>query len=185
MPSSGQLTEGVYLLKIDPGCTLSTGLWHIKGLTHRDRNLTADQWKPDPLQLKWLQQPLNLTENPDLFSHPDVPDVNLPMLNQPKYDDLRSETSEVSDQVAKIQAMLGKHQIPWYVYLMIAVVGVLSGVFVVAYIRWKCKQRQSGQLKIEPVAVYNKDNETVTIQPNKCQKQSPDLQQEASDLANS
>ena len=51
LPSAGQISEGIYLIKLDPGCTLSTEIWYVKGLIFGIKVCPLNNG--DPLQLQW------------------------------------------------------------------------------------------------------------------------------------
>jgi hypothetical protein len=114
IPDSGKIENGVYLIKIDPGCTLSTDKWYIKGLTFCNTSIHRE-WTPTPIELKFLKNPLNFSEG-SIAQY-----KRLNPMKIPQYQNLEKSHQQVVSEIDQIQPKMSKHQIPWYVYVMIAI----------------------------------------------------------------
>ena len=128
-PTMGKLERGHYLIDIEPRCVLDASLWMIKGLPTTEVNLTMERPKPEPVDLSWFKIP----------NHTD-PDLNAPFgvtqLDFPNYEDLhKPPVTDIVSEVDNIQKDIERSPTPWYIWLTLAIAGLIALVIGLCYLR--------------------------------------------------
>ena len=130
-PTVGRLAAGHYLIDVEPHCIVDSGQWMIRGLPTFVTNYSTEVILPQPIPLDWLILPNYTHLTLDLHLPPGQTKMSIP-----NYETLsRPPSTNVVNTIDEIQATIGKTTIAWWVWLIIAITGIIILTFAMYYIR--------------------------------------------------
>lgn len=165
-PISRRIDKGHYLITVKPTCVIDTPLWNAKGFPIRTVNITLPIIQPQPIPTEWLTFP-NETGTSLV-----LPKLGLDKITVPSYSDLVvPNPPDIIGQIRDIQSNIGVNATPWWIWLILALVGMVVLCILFCYIKHKCMgqsdtkvQRQTVHYDAKTEGV-NLDIDTPTEQP--------------------
>ena len=135
-PTVGSLSEGTYIINIEPNCVFDTPFWMLQGVPVQNFNYSESIAAPRPLNLSWFKLPAIRDGIPFSIVFPN----GINQIDVPKYDDLETLTLDdntLQDNVDQYLSKVGVHHFSWYWWLILFVF-LLVTLTIAAY---KCQKR--------------------------------------------
>jgi len=111
-PCTGSLSNGVYLITIDPGCALDANLWRLTGRTHKTYYATQPKSFPKPLNITIVIPTSSLT----LPTHLSVLEIaKVQKLSQP-------DSPHIKSSIFNLHARLSNNQDFWQWVILVLIV---------------------------------------------------------------
>lgn len=162
-PVVGKLEAGCYVIDVDARCILDANTWMLQGIhiTETNYTLTYPPPPPIPINLTWFSFPEH--EN-DTFQIRLTKGIN--KIEVPTYADLQAlPESTIVQEINTIQANIGINPLPWWAWLIIAVIVIIALICILKYVAKFmpcCLKRTHPNLAV----AYNPENQTIRVTDN-------------------
>lgn len=141
-PEAEELPAGTYVITIDSHCAFAANAFILTGVPNTVINYSLPELKSLPLLGLDFSQPIypallnNLPASMSQLSIPSTDDISLP------------DPSDLINDIDKIQAKLSVNRLPWWLWLILAILVVLTMFFLYVYLhsKYKCTFGQTKEL---------------------------------------
>jgi len=146
-PRTGTLTNGVYLITIDPGCAMDANLWRLSGRTHKTIYAAQPQSFPKPINITISIPATSLT----LPSHLSVLEIDkVQKLQQP-------DSPHIKSSIFNLHARLTGNQDFWQ-WVILALIALIAALVVYRKYRAMLKCPTKFRQPSTPPPTYSQDS---------------------------